>query len=824
MSRTKLIWPLRLTIPLALVAFTLLLSFWSIQYNGRISDEQVESREAEHLTKLMTRLQITIEHAFDHDDQILIQREISGLASELDYKYILLFDDKGRILASSKIAHIGHSFIQKLDSLSVEERKLVFGHLSEVRRTEAGKVYLDGQGDHLVGVYPITIGHNPQKVRDPVRGFLLIFQDLAPLKQEALKAVYRQVIQFSVVLGLLTVGLGIFFDQVVSRRINRIVGVTERVAQGDYSVRTGLGGRDEIGQLAASIDQMVASRQGAEEMLHKLNRAVEQSPVSVIITDLAANIEYINPRVSEVTGYQPAELLGQNPRLFKSGQHELAVYQRIWTELTAGRKWRGELMNKKKNGELFWESATIAPIFDESGRIINYLAVKEDITEKKLREQELGKARQDSEAANLAKTNFLATMSHELRTPMNGILGMGQILLDNDQSAESQEMIEVILSSARSLVSVLDEVLDISRIEARQMTSEREPLNLLVLLSQTEAMFGASARAKGLGWVVDSSQVATADVMGDASLITKVLSNLVGNALKFTHTGEVKLAVRNVAYRGGAGMRFEVSDTGVGIPATKLGQIFQSFTQADSSSTRRFGGVGLGLAITQNLVHLMGGEVGVQSQEGEGSLFWFEIPAPPLSSELGERPEVKSGVFNRSRESILPSEAGDKKPRREARTDLPTPAQTGSANGPLRSREEKKGATRRILVVEDDPINASVIRRILALNHFEVIEAENGRVAMDILERQPVDLVLMDCLMPVLDGYKATRLIRERERKGDWPGRLPVIAVTARAMAEDKALCLEAGMDDYLTKPLEMTDLLDKIHHLLGEKTSAPKL
>ncbi|MDT8447711.1 MAG: response regulator [bacterium] len=811
MTRSKVLLPLRLSIPTALLLFTVLLSIWSVQYNGRKTTQKVETNASVALTKLMTRLQITLEHAYSRGDHTLVQREVSGLASELDFKYILLFDDKGQILASSRIAHIGHSFITKLESLSEQERKMVFSHLSEVRRTQAGHVYLGELKQYLVGIYPIILGNQPQKLREPIRGFLLIFQDLKSQKDEALQAVYRQVLQFSVILGLLIIGLGIFFDQIVSRRINRIVAVTHQVGRGDYSVRTGLGGRDEIGLLAAAVDEMVQSRQGAEEMLHKLNRAVEQSPVSVVVTDLAANIEYINPRVTEITGYQPEELLGKNPRLFKSGHHDNAFYQKIWNELTAGRQWRGELLNRKKNGEHFWESTTLSPVFDDSGRIINYLGVKEDITLQKQRDDELQKARFEAEAANLAKTNFLATMSHELRTPMNGILGMGQILEGDEQDPEKRAMLQVMLSSSRALVQVLDEILDISRIEARQLNSEQKLVDLHNLLENLQQMFSASAQAKHLDWIVETHRIGTPRVMGDASLITKVLSNLVGNAIKFTPQGSVRLTARNVTYRGGAGMRFEVADTGVGIPASKLGLIFKSFTQADSSSTRRFGGVGLGLSITQSLVRLMGGEVGVQSREGQGSLFWFEIPAPPE-----DNPHSASKVFD---PSYQPPTQAAQPSLNEFHGVLPKNRETPEPALPkpkLKQKAQHSERKHRILVVEDDSINASVIRRILTLNHYQVLEAGNGRIALELLEHESVDLILMDCLMPVLDGFKATRLIRERETKNQQP-RLPIIAVTAKAMDEDKALCLDAGMDDYLTKPIEMRQLIKSIQNFLGE-------
>ena len=259
-----ILFPLRLTIPLILLLFTATLSLWSIKYNGSLSNDKVEAQASAALIRLMTRLQITIEHAYAKDDKTAVSREISGLASDLDYSYILLFDERGKILASNRSAFVGQGFIEKLESIPEGERQQIFTHLSEVRRNLSGQVYLTEDRGRLVGIYPLILSQNSKAIRDPSRGYLMVFEDLLGQKREALESVYRQLIQFCLILGILTVGLGVFFDQIVSRRINRIVGVTRRVGRGDYSVRTGLTGLDEIGRLASAIDDAYATvgRQG----------------------------------------------------------------------------------------------------------------------------------------------------------------------------------------------------------------------------------------------------------------------------------------------------------------------------------------------------------------------------------------------------------------------------------------------------------------------------------------------------------------------------------------------------------------------------------
>ncbi|MHB0962578.1 MAG: heavy metal translocating P-type ATPase [Gemmatimonadaceae bacterium] len=583
------------------------------------------------------------------------------------------------------------------------------------------------------------------------------------------------------------------------------------VRPGDGSVRwvhgTGaLERHPERGVVAmAGTIQDVTDRMVAEADLRKLSRAVEQSQASIVITNVRAEIEYVNASFVRRSGYARGEVLGKNPRMLQSGQTPPAIFEELWRALSSGETWTGELVNRRKDGSTYVELAIISPLRQPDGTITHYVAVKEDITEQKRllaelerhrdhlrdlvdeRTRELVEAREQAEGANKAKSAFLATMSHEIRTPLNGVIAMAEMLALRPLNPQDLDAARTIQRSAHNLMDVIDDILDFSKIEAGKLELELSDISLDQVADDVRASLGPVASANDVVLEVEVSPDVPALVRGDAMRVRQVLINLAGNAIKFSR-GRPELQGRvsvHLALATAHPLRvvMRIVDNGIGMSEATIGRLFTSFTQAEKSTTRRFGGTGLGLAISRRLTDLMGGTIEVTSAEGVGSTFTVTLPFGAASS---------------------------------ARAAVPTPESTarirGGAGGlaaadvrvePL-TMVEARAQGRLILVAEDDHLNQKVILQQLGLLGYAGEIASDGAEALALWRRGSYAMLLSDLHMPHLDGYDLVAAIRREEPDGVH---LPVIALTANALRGEAERARTAGMDGYLTKPVPLATL-----------------
>ncbi len=502
------------------------------------------------------------------------------------------------------------------------------------------------------------------------------------------------------------------------------------------------------------------------DQLIKSSAYLNQIPAVIIITDSVGDIEYVSPLFSEHAGYSNDEVIGRNPRILQSGLMPKALYEDLWQTILSGRVWRGELQNKKKTGELYWEKAVISPIQNE-GVITNFLAIKEDITAEKHLKDELIASNIHAKERDRLKSKFLHNISHEIRTPMNGILGFAHLLKNPHLSKEDMFLYtDIIRLSADRLLGLVDNYTIISSLEADETKVEITPTALNELLRDLYASFNSAMADKGLLFNYSISLSEEDSIIEtDGGKLSLILTNLIQNALKFTREGRIDFGYTRKADL----LEFYVSDSGIGIPLDQTEKIFTPFYSIDSILLSGDDGGGLGLAITKGFVELLGGSIRVDSVEGSGSNFVFTTPYSPVNP-------ISHHLLTAKMDDVFPL-------------------------SPFC-----------ILLVEDDSTSTLLLEQMLKGRNITFLVAENGFEAVELVQLHPeINLVLMDIKMPIMNGYEATRLIKKQRPD------LPIIAQSAFTSKEERQKAKEAGCADFITKPINKSELLEKVQELIRQ-------
>jgi signal transduction histidine kinase/ActR/RegA family two-component response regulator len=585
---------------------------------------------------------------------------------------------------------------------------------------------------------------------------------------------------------LLSAGLLALLGFLITRQLSVLTRASREVAEGSLTPPPVPEGNDDVGRLGAAFNamsravgervsqltdarnQMAALADASKQEHARLDALLSAMEFGVLFSDRNGNVTYANQafarlwRLDAIAGVgrgvslnellaRIEPLLGNLPDWLQDGSPMSAISREI--PLTDGR-----ILTMQR-----------LAVTTAENEILGQLWLFSDVTKERLAAQQLIAAKEAAEAATHAKAAFLATMSHEIRTPMNGIIGMTQLALGTQLDDEQEEYVQLIRSSTDSLLTIVNDILDYSKIEAGRMELEVVPFDLERLIGETLGILSASAKARQISLVSEISPRLSGELLGDPTRLRQILTNLITNAIKFTPRGSVAISAQIGAVHEGNKIEvlFAVTDTGIGIPEEKLGSIFHPFTQADHSTTRNYGGTGLGLAIVSHLVELMGGTIGVESKPGQGSTFRFNV------------------YLRKATVPVMPEK-------------LPAPETTGTL-APLR-----------ILLAEDNQINQKVAVGLLRKRGHIVTLARNGAeaVALMIEKAEDFDIVLMDMQMPVLDGIEATKQIRAHE--AGWR-RTPIVALTANASEADRQRCLQAGMDDFVSKPFRIEEISEAL-------------
>ncbi len=687
------------------------------------------------------------------------------------------------------------------------------GHIRKVLSNGVPFSFEDRERKTYVRFSPLYTS-SPERGEE-LAGVLTLAMDLTPALGRAASLRERLVLITGICISVVLVVLGFFINRDVLSPLQKLTDAAQGVSEGDLERAVEVNRNDELGLLADTFNRMAANLKVSRDEILRTNQILENiftaSPAMIAYMDAGFNFIRVNEKYAAADERTPDYFSGKNHFDLYPNEENYAIFRQV---VKTGEPFSThakpfEYADRPERGVTHWDWSLV-PLKDPGGAVTEVMLMLIDVTKRiqaeeslrtmnteleervqertreleslnaelKQKNLELERAVLSAEAANSSKSEFLANMSHEVRTPLNGIVGMIQLMLSTQLNDEQQEYLDVIQTSADSLLVIINDILDFSKIESGTLEFHNVSFDLSQELENTLKLLSLKADEKNISLRHDIDPELSALVRGDTNRLRQVLLNLLGNAIKFTDEGEVVLTARQLVVTiDRVAVEISVSDTGIGIPEDRLPVIFDSFTQADGTISRRYGGTGLGLAISRRIVGMMGGKLDVHSEVGRGSTFSFRCS------------------FAKGDESMLPER----------------PSQAA-----YRVAEPGAGAVgHRILVVEDNFINQKLMRILLEKAGHSVSLAGNGQEALDLLERDRFDLMFMDVQMPVMDGLSAARAIREKEDGAS--ARIPIIALTASAFQEDRDQCLEAGMNDYVSKPMKAGEILSTIKRVMSE-------
>ena len=554
--------------------------------------------------------------------------------------------------------------------------------------------------------------------------------------------------------------------------MSTLVPVTDESGDLDYIIAVSA----DITDRKAAEAELSNAYRAQKEIDARFERAVDASGGYIYETDKEGGFTYLSERFEEVTGYKPSELIGSRLSDIVPADRRARVRKRLLHIATHGMVCRDfEVPIEHRDGHTTWLSVTIAPFYDSEGGCIGYCGSGADINDRKLRDAQLGLALEKADEANRAKTTFLTTMSHEIRTPLNGVLGMSHLLRRSALSDSQSEQVDAIIGSGEILLELLNDILDIAKIEENQLELETTNVDLDEILRRCRQLWSPRFEEKNIDVKIRNNCKTSSKIEGDPTRLYQILQNFMSNALKFTQSGHVSVqADFEQETNKDILLRVSVEDSGIGISDTGKKALFDRFSQVDSSISRKYGGSGLGLSICRELVTLMGGDIGVESVLGEGSTFWFT-----------------ARLKKNKRHMTMPSEKGRSNPSPDH------PQFDGSSQ---------------VLVAEDNLVNQKVIMAFLNVAGLQPDLVDNGARAVEMARQKNYDLILMDIQMPELDGISATAEIQSLP---GYEGAVPIIALTASATTDSRRRYLESGMIDFVPKPIDPSYLMGVISKYL---------